>query len=100
MINKILGKRIFKGRNNASTSTICKIRNSETVRIITEHANGEIKESHSARECNMETKNGEKKMRDSLKNLTDLTTSKDSKKFRSVDIGFPIPFLKVNKYIN
>lgn len=100
MINKILGKRIFKVRNNESTSTICKIRNLDTLRIITEHTNGETKVILLPRDCNLETKDGEKKMRDILKDLTDLTASKDSKKFQSVDIGFPIPFLRVNICIN
>lgn len=38
----------------------------------------------------------ERALRDSLKKLTDMTSSKECIHFRSVDIGFPIPFLKVN----
>lgn len=91
LINKILGMRIFKGRNNESTSTICKIRNSASTRIITESMTGQIKETDLT-----ETNDTEKALRDYLKNLTDMTSSKESMQYRSVDIGFPIPFLKVN----
>lgn len=91
LINKILEKRIFKGRNNESTSTICKIRNSAKTRILTESMTGQIDETDLTEKDDVE-----KALRDSLKKLTDMTSSKECIHFRSVDIGFPIPFLKVN----
>ncbi|XP_062586980.1 uncharacterized protein in xynA 3'region-like [Saccostrea cucullata] len=97
LINKLLQKRIFKGRNKESTSTICKIRNSEDIKIITELLNGETEII--PLQCSIETEIGEKILRDTLKRLTDMTSSKDSKDFRSVDVGFPIPFLKGNTII-
>ncbi|XP_062596538.1 uncharacterized protein in xynA 3'region-like, partial [Saccostrea cucullata] len=97
LINKLLQKRIFNARNKESTSTICKIRNSEEIKIITERVNGEIQTI--PLQCNIETEKGEKSLRDILNNLTDMTSSKDSKNFRYVDIGFPIPFLKGNTII-
>lgn len=100
MINRILGKRIFKARNVESTSTICKIRNAEDVRITIEHSNGETEVIHLPSDCDLDTKEGERKMRDTLKTRTDLTSSKESKHYRSVDIRFPISFLKVNININ
>lgn len=91
LINKILEKRIFKGRNNESTSTICKIRNSAKTRILTESMTGQIDETDLTEKDDVE-----KALRDSLKKLTDMTSSEECIHFRSVDIGFPIPFLKVN----
>ncbi|XP_052691975.1 uncharacterized protein LOC128170024 [Crassostrea angulata] len=94
LINKILEKRIFKGRNNESTSTICKIRNSAKTRILTESMTGQIDETDLT-----EKNDVEKALRDSLKKLTDMTSSEECIHFRSVDIGFLIPFLKDNTII-
>lgn len=91
LINKILGMKIFKARNKESTSTICKIRNLARTRIITENMTGKIEET-----VFREPYDTEKALRDSLKKLTEKKSSKESIEFRSVDIGFPIPFLKVN----
>ena len=94
MINRIIGKKIFKGRNLESTSTVCKIRNSESVRIIVENVSGKKEVIHLA-ECDVNTEGGLRKLRGTLKDLTDMTLSKESTQYQSVDIGFPIPFLKV-----
>lgn len=98
LINKILQKEIFKCRTNESTSTICKIRNSERVRIITESLTGQIEETDMTDRCDLATSKGVKVLRNYLKELTDKTSSKNTNKFRSVDIGFPIPFLMVKQF--
>ncbi|XP_056002441.1 transmembrane GTPase Marf-like [Ostrea edulis] len=95
LINKILGMRIFKGRNRESTSTVCKIRNSENVMIKTEVEMGSVNETDLS-EIDITTDKGEKRLRDALKKLTDMTVGKDSKRFKSVDISMPVPFLKGN----
>lgn len=91
LINKILGMRIFKGRNKESTSTICKIRNLAKTRILTESMTGQVEEIDLT-----EKNDAEKALRASLKKLADMTCSKEGITLRSVDIGFPIPFLKVD----
>lgn len=91
LINKILGMKIFKGRNQESTSTICKIRNLAKTRIITESMTGQVEEIDLT-----EANDAEKALRKSLKKLTDMTYSREGITLRSVDIGFPIPFLKVD----
>ncbi|XP_062611965.1 uncharacterized protein LOC134273763 [Saccostrea cucullata] len=98
LINKILGMRIFKGRNLESTSTVCKIRNSEKVVIKIESDNGEV-EMEDMSDLDVETKQGEKILRDTLKTLTDMTIEKGSRKYESVDIGLPVHFLKGNTII-
>ena len=95
LINKILGKNIFKARNHESTATICKIRNSDKVRIIVEHISAETDVVDLTETCNPETEEGEKNLKDELKKLTDMTSTQRSKYFKSVDIGFPIPLLEV-----
>lgn len=99
LINKILNRRIFKGRNLETTSTIIKLRDSERVRIITENDAGKIKEKDFSDKYDLESKDGVKILRDYLKNMTDMTASQRSAQIRSVDIGLPIPFLKVTKRI-
>lgn len=99
MINKILNRRIFKGRNLETTSTIIKLRDSERVRIITENDAGKIKEKDFSDKFDLESKDGAKVLRDYLKDMTDMTASQRSAQIRSVDIGLPIPFLKVTKRI-
>lgn len=96
LINKILQKQILKCRNNESTGTICKIRNSERVRIITESLTGQIEETDMTNRCDLATSKGVKVLRNYIKEFTDNTLSKDTNNFRSVDIGFPIPFLMSN----
>ena len=43
----------------------------------------------------METQEGIRTLRKILNDLTNLTDSTKSKEYKNVDIGFPIPFLKV-----
>ncbi|XP_062575962.1 uncharacterized protein in xynA 3'region-like [Saccostrea cucullata] len=95
LVNKILGIRVFKGRNMESTSTICKIRNSDKVIIKTELDNGEI-DVKDMSNIDVKTKEGEKILRETLKNFTDMTIAKGSEKYKSVDVGLPVSFLKGN----
>lgn len=96
MINKILGKRIFKGKILESTSTICKIRNSDKIRVITEKVSGEREEQDFTGECDLDTEEGVTLLRNFLEKRTDLTCMSSDENIRCVDIGFPIHFLKVN----
>lgn len=95
LINKILGKRIFKGQTVESTSSVCKIRNSEKVRIFSENKNGDIKEVEVPSDCDTETKTGIDSLMNVLMELTNKTKSKESIDYKYIDVGFPIPFLKV-----
>lgn len=92
LINAILGNRIFKCGTLESASTVYKIRNSETVKIIVENVFGTKNVIDLTDKCDASTKEGQKLLRSTLK---DLTTLDESKQFRSIDIGLPIPFLKV-----
>lgn len=96
MINKIIGKKIFKGKLFESTATVCKLRNSEKVKIIVEYASGKpnvVRDMPS--KYNPDTKDGRKKLREVLEQLTDIKISKEIIDINYVDVGFPIPFLKV-----
>lgn len=92
LINKILGKIIFVGNTSESTSTICKIRNLERVRIITENMNGGIKNTDLTGMCDIHSQSGEKYLRTAL---TKLTSSENFEELKYVDVGFPIPFLQM-----
>lgn len=96
LINKILGKRIFKGQTAESTSSVCKIRNSEKVRIFSENKNGDIKEVEVPFDCDTESKTGIDSLMNVLMELTNKTKSKESINYKYIDVGFPIPFLKEN----
>lgn len=97
LINKILGKEIFEARLQESTATICKIRNCDRIKIITERSS-KTEEKDFTDECDVETKEGVELIRNYLKDRTDLEVMpKDEKNdIQCVDIGFPIPFLKGN----
>lgn len=84
-------------KNRESSSGIVKIRNLDTVRIVTEYMSGQIKEQDLTNEYDTDTEKGLEKMRKKLENLTDIA-SEESRLYRSVDVGFPIPFLKVNLF--
>lgn len=90
MINKILGKRIFKERILESTSTVFKIRNSDKIRVTTEKVSGEREEQEFTGECDIDTEEGVTLLRDFLDKMS------SDENIRCVDIGFPIHFLKVN----
>ena len=95
LINAILEKDIFKGKNRPSTSTICKIRNCGKTRIIIEYTSGD--KSTIEHQFDLETKEGRKQLRDNLDTVTSKSSSSEGKNIRSVDLGFPIPFLKVKR---
>lgn len=78
-----------------TTSTIIKLRDSDRVKVITENNTGKIVETDFTEKCDLASKDGEKVLRDFLKGMTDMTSSAMSVQIRSVDIGVPIPFLKV-----
>lgn len=98
LINMILQKNIFIGHTIESTSTICKIRNLDRVRIITKRKDGQIDEPELdlTERCDLTSERGVKLLRTHLTELTDRTLSERSVDFEFVDVGFPIPFLKGN----
>lgn len=98
LINMILQKNIFIGHTIESTSTICKIRNLDGVRIITKREDGPIDdpEIDLTERCDLTSERGVELLRTHLTELTDRTLSERSVEFEFVDVGFPIPFLKGN----
>lgn len=99
LVNKILGIKLFKGRLNESTSPICKIRNSDQIRVITTNMTGEVEEKCFSDTCNLQQRENLSAFRRFLKKRTDLThVSPDFRvDFQTVDIELPVPFLKVLK---
>lgn len=95
MINKVLGKKIFKPNTHESTATICKIRNSAEIKIVAEHLSGETSIIHLPDTCELETETGEKMFRETLGYFVDKPESEEGIQYRSIDIGFPIEMLKV-----
>ena len=93
LINKILGKQIFRGQIQESTATVCKIRNFDKVKVVVENASG--KSSVALTMDDLNSAEARKKLKDTLEKLTDMTVCQESKQHKSVDIGLPIPFLKV-----
>lgn len=91
----ILQKNIFIGHTMESTSTICKIRNLDRVRIIAKSKDGQIDETDLTERCDLTSECGVELLRTALTDLTDKTLSEKSVDFEFVDVGFPIPFLKV-----
>lgn len=90
MINKILGKEIFSSELFESTSTICKIRNSKHKTIITRLNTGHD---------DIIPFDGYEVDSERIHNtIMELMESERSKTFAFVDVGFPIPFLKVKIY--
>uniref|UniRef100_A0A8W8NX32 Uncharacterized protein n=1 Tax=Magallana gigas TaxID=29159 RepID=A0A8W8NX32_MAGGI len=87
---------VIAGRNNESTSTICKLRNSDKIRVKTTNMKGEQEETDLTDKCNLETKEGVKMLRDFLKDLTDLTSSEKSVTFKSVEVELTFPLLEGN----
>ena len=95
LINKVLRKDIFSPKLRESTSTICKIRNSEKVTIVREDMHGSKSTTDITGTCNIQTKDGQQDLRKRLEKTMDLTVSKEGINYRKVEIGFPIPFLEV-----
>lgn len=79
-----------------STSTIIKIRNSDKIKIITEKYTGEIKETDFTNKCDLACDEGVKALNEFLTKTTDMTSSEECVQYKGVDIGLPVPFLKVN----
>lgn len=96
MINKILGKKLFKPKTHESTATICKIRNSTKVIIVTESTSGEISVKDLTNDCDPETSAGVTFLRNELEHLTNKSESGETSHYRSVDVGFPISILEVS----
>lgn len=98
LLNMILQKNIFIGHTMESTSTICKIRNLDRVRIITKRKDEQIEEPEIdlTDRCDLTSERGVELLRTHLEKLTDKTSSENSVEFECVDVGFPIPFLKGN----
>lgn len=90
-----MGKRIFPKKTNESTSTICKVRNSERISISTENESGET-EKLDTDNYNLSTEVGVRKLRKQIQNLTDIESSPEAINYKSVEIGLPFPFLVVN----
>lgn len=100
LINKLLGKQLFKGRNNESTSTICKLRNSDKIRVKTTNMKGEKEETDLTDKCNLETKEGVKMLRDFLKDLTLHHRKKASRLKVWMELTFPLLEVKYAYKIN
>nr|XP_022290487.1 uncharacterized protein LOC111102128 [Crassostrea virginica] len=96
LINKVLGKKIFKPNTHESTATICKIRNSVEIKIVAEHLSGETSIIHLPDTCELETETGEKMFRETLGYYVDKPELGEGIQYRSIDIGFPIEMLKGN----
>lgn len=97
MLNKIYGKNIFPQKIYESTSTVCKIRNSEKIRIKIENEQGNI-EDVTKDEFDLSTKSGVEKFKTKIAELTNIRSSSTSIRFRSVEIELPFPFLKVGSF--
>lgn len=68
LINKLFGNQLFRGRRNYEpTSTICKLCNSKSIRVITTDMRGQREETDLTDKCNLETKKGVKMLRDFFK---------------------------------
>lgn len=93
--------KLFQRHNIESTSTICKLRHSDTIKIITQSITGDTKELDFTYTCDITTREGVDFLRNFLKEFTDRTSSEESLKYRSVEIRLPVTFLnflKVNTH--
>lgn len=91
---------IFGCTTHESTSTICKLRNIEKITIKVEKENDEVETVDVPEDLDITTSAGIENLKELLMWYTDLTTSAESKDYLCVDIGFPIPFLKVMFYLS
>lgn len=104
LVNKILEKRVFVCENHESTSTICKIRNSDRIKVITETNAGKNEEDLTDK-CDLSNEAGVAKLREYLERSTKIQPlqtdmyyeyqSGAHEEYQSVDVGLPIPFLPV-----
>lgn len=90
LVNKILNKEILTtlvcSRND---SVICKIRNCDRIRIVTENEMGDVIEMDLTDRCEIGTKEGTLMLKKSLKEFMRRDNT------RLVDVGFPTSVLKV-----
>lgn len=96
LINKILGIKLFQGKVLESTSTICKIRNSNQIRVFTTDNTGHTVLKYFSNKGRLQYKEGIQELREYLKKRTSVSPD-DSVDIQIVDIRLPAPFLKVNR---
>lgn len=90
LVNKILNKEILTTRvSSRNDSVICKIRNCDRIRIVTENEMGEVEEMDLTDRCDIGTKEGTLMLKKSLKEFMRGDNT------RLVDVGFPTSVLKV-----
>lgn len=89
LANKILDKKILTSQEcYSSNSVICKIRNCDRIRIITESETGKVEEMDLTDRCDIGTKEGTLMLKKSIGGCIRDNT-------RLVDVGFPTSVLKV-----
>eukprot|EP00105_Crassostrea_gigas_P032554 XP_011455599.1 PREDICTED: uncharacterized protein LOC105348040 [Crassostrea gigas] len=93
LINKILGIKLFQGKVLESTSTICKIRNSNQIRVFTTDNTGHTVLKYFSNKGRLQYKEGIQELREYLKKRTSVSPD-DSVDIQIVDIRLPAPFLK------
>lgn len=96
LINRLLGKSIFIGQNLESTSTTCKIRNSDRIKVSTCSSEKKTKTIDLTNRCDLNTKEGLQILKTHLTEFIDISPSGKCSEFQFVDVGFPIPLLKGN----
>lgn len=72
LINKILNRRFFKGRNLEIILIIIKLWDLDRVKVIIENNIGKIVEIDFIEKCDFVSKDGEKVLRDFLKGMIDM----------------------------
>lgn len=88
LANKILDKKILTSQEcYSSNSVICKIRNCDRIRIITESETGKVEEMDLTDRCDIGTKEGTLMLKKSIGGCIRDNT-------RLVDVGFPTSVLK------
>lgn len=63
--------------------------------IVTKSNDGKIDKHDLSEKCDMSKESGVETLRTELSHLTDLSVCEGCTDFEYVDVGFPIPFLKV-----
>lgn len=90
LVNKILDKNILTSQGCCrSNSVICKIRNCDRIRIITESETGKVEEMDLTDRCDIGTKEGTLMLKESIRGCMRRDNT------RLVDVGFPTSVLKV-----
>lgn len=91
LVNKILDMPILKTLVLSNNSTICKIRNSDRIRIITESETGDVEENDLTDSCDLGTEEGTLMLKELLYELN----GGYRYNIRLVDVGIPTSVLKV-----